>query len=257
MPRLCACKQYAIYGKRGESPIYCGKCVTDLTMVNVRSPECEFPGCRVNPSYGPAGVHRQTLRCALHTITGDVPQTNHTCLCGKSATHGVDKVVRCAACAVPDDERLHKHAKCRCGANAYWRAEFLPGMPGKARRATHCTKCAVPGMECVRVNDKCLICPRSIRWIAGVTCDFCVEHVAHRPTLLCVEPLCEKLIISTYDKCRKHRQRSSTEAYNPCLVTKRRTVKKEAQPKRRAAPYQALEQSSNALKKTLAAWLDM
>ena len=220
MPKYCACGRATLYGKPGGSAVVCAQCVTDTTMINLRMNSCEFDGCRVCASYGPeSDPSRHGYRCSSHKKPTDILKTGQMCkVCGVSASYGTKRPIHCGIHKQPGEHRVFRAAKCKCGAIAYWRAQFLPGMPGKAKRATHCTKCREPTMELTTRRNTCLKedCDRYRLFIKSVSNDFCPEHSKDQFVLQCVESPCDKLIMSTYDKCRKHRTRTCQEPYNPC-----------------------------------------
>jgi hypothetical protein len=134
---------------------------------------------------------------------------------------------------------------------------FTDGMPGKAKRATHCTKCHTPDMESTARSNTCITegCGKYRLFIKSVSNDFCPIHTEDRPTLQCVSWPCNKLIISTYDKCRKHRSRTFQEAYNPCKtikndqkMTDKKTIDKAIKNVQTCKPQ--------SLKKILSSWLN-
>ena len=220
MPSFCPCGKSATYGKIGFSPVTCAKCVTDKTMINLRMVYCEYDGCRICASYGPAtSLSRRSLRCAMHKLPGDVLKSGRPCeVCGRSSSYGYKYPSRCFTHKEPGQERIFKSSWCKCGSLAYWREKFIDGMPGKARHATHCTKCKTDNMECTIARGTCITpgCTKRRKFIQSISNDFCPAHLDDRPALQCVTWPCDKLIISSYDKCRKHRKRTYTDAYNPC-----------------------------------------
>jgi hypothetical protein len=127
----------------------------------------------------------------------------------------------CSACADGRGQPIRAKHMCECGKIATWRPIYKPGMPGMAKKPTHCTSCASKTTGMVSVNQplKCLVkdCYSNRQKQPGIMCELCADHAVGLPALQCVEP-CNKLIISLYDKCRKHRIRKTNEPYNPCKM---------------------------------------
>lgn len=254
MPKFCACGSATLYGKPGGSAVVCAQCVTDTTMINLRVNNCEFDGCRVCASYGPASdPSRHGYRCATHKKPTDILKTGQTCeVCGISASYGTKRPIHCGTHKLAGEHRIFRAALCGCGSIAYWRVPFTDGMPGKAKRATHCTKCRLPNMESTTRRNSCIIegCGKYRLFIKSVSNDFCPMHTEDQPTLQCISWPCDKLIISTYDKCRKHRSRTFQEAYNPCKMNDKKMNDKKITDQK-ITDQKIIDQKITADKKTL------
>ena len=79
-------------------------------------------------------------------------------------------------------------------------------------------------------------------------------HTEDQPTLQCISWPCDKLIISTYDKCRKHRSRTFQEAYNPCKMNDKKITDKKMTADKKTLDVQTFKPQS--LKKILSSWLN-
>ena len=110
-------------------------------------------------------------------------------------------------------------------------------------------------------RNSCIIegCGKYRLFIKSVSNDFCPMHTEDKPTLQCISWPCDKLIISTYDKCRKHRSRTFQEAYNPCKMNDKKMNDKKIIDQKITADKKTLDSQPpkpQSLKKILSSWLN-
>jgi hypothetical protein len=209
MPNYCKCGRRSSYGYENDVPVICSKCVTDPKMVNLRIPKCRHPYCKVSASYGPSNIPNSRFSCQTHRLDGYKLMTGHKCTqCDVHASFGTDETgpIHCASHKEPNDKRLINSRICKCGKIASWRLQYKIGMAAELKIPTHCFKCKRPDMECI-YNKKCVFsgCKNKKEFIKGVANEYCDEHVVDKLPAICIQEGCDKLILTSYDMCIKHR----------------------------------------------------
>ena len=209
MPNYCKCGRRSSYGYENDVPVICSKCVTDPKMVNLRIPKCRHPYCKVSASYGPANIPNSRFSCQTHKLDGYILMTGNKCeLCDVHASFGTNASgpIHCSAHKTPTDKRLINSRLCACGKIASWRMPYKTGMKAECKIPTHCFKCKRPDMESIN-NHKCVVeeCKNKKEFIKGISNEYCDEHMVDKLPLLCIQEGCEKIIMTSYDMCIKHR----------------------------------------------------
>jgi hypothetical protein len=213
MPKQCPnCKKKRCsYGYEGSPPVICSDCVTDDKMINLYVNKCQKRGCTVAASFGIKGTFNR-VHCKLHAKDNEELLTNHMCeKCHViTATYGPiksKKSLHCSKCRESNEKRLIANRYCACGKIAYYRLKYTVGQPAKLKQATHCATCMDATTMESTIHNTCIVmnCTKKRAFTIGISNDFCTMHTLDRPTLLCILPNCNKLIISDYDACITHR----------------------------------------------------
>jgi hypothetical protein len=211
MTKLCPkChKKRCSFGYPDKTPVICCDCVTDPKMINLYVNKCIVYNCTIAASYGLPNTPNR-IHCQVHAVEGESLITGSICnKCPTRATYGNNKSkspIHCSKHAEKGEYRLINKRLCACGNTAYYRNKYVIGQPALLKRATHCSKCKTPDMEST-IHNTCIVekCNIKKEFIKGISCDFCSYHAQHKDIMHCAQENCKTLIISSEDKCIRHR----------------------------------------------------